>query len=442
MTSDTQAYVNWFRHSTPYINAHRGKTFVIAFPGEAVAHTNFLHFIQDIVLLHSLGIRIVLVHGARPQIDQRLEESGLPIRIEYHRRVTDLAAMPAALEAIGRTSIQIQCHLAQGMAAAHIHPGKQLVATGNYVAAKPYGVRNGVDYQLSGEVRKINHTAIHQQLDDGDLVLLSPIGFSPTGEVFNLLWEEVAAATAIALKADKILYLSEQEGILSTDGELIRELTVPQASELINDFEQPHYSLISARDTVTAGINRAHIISYEEDGALLQELFTVDGKGTMLARENYEKVRAATIDDVASVLELIEPIEQQGILVRRSRELLETEIEHFTLIERDGKVIACAALYPFPDEQAGELACVVVHPEYRHGDRGDTLLKTIEQRALTRGLNSLFVLTTRTAHWFVERGFAAATVAELPQHRQSLYNFQRNSKVFLKHLAAKKTPVR
>lgn len=406
---------------------------MVAFPGEAVAAPRFPQLMQDVVLLHSLGIRVVLVHGARPQIDQRMLDSQLPIQIEHHRRVTDLASMPAVMEAIGRTAILVQSQLVQCMAAAHLG-NNSIVSTGNYVAAKPYGVHHGIDYQHSGEVRKLRHEAIHQQLNNGHLVLLSPLGYSPTGEAFNLLWEEVAEAAATCLKADKIIYLNEAEGILNQAGELIRELTVPQANELIKGLESPHYTLISARNAVTRGINRAHVISYENDGALLQELFTVDGNGTLITQQTYEKVRLACIDDVASLLELIEPLEQDGVLVRRSRELLENEIEHFTLIERDDKIIACAALYPFQNERSGELACVVVHPEYRQGYRGDTLLKSIEQRAASLGLRSLFVLTTRTAHWFMERGFKSAAISELPQHRQSLYNYQRNSKVFVKLL--------
>lgn len=408
---------------------------MVAFPGEAVAGPRFPQLMQDVVLLHSLGIRVVLVHGARPQIDQRLQDSQLPIQIEHHRRVTDLASLPAVMEAIGRTSIQVQSQLVQCMAAAHLQ-SNSIVSTGNYVTAKPYGVHHGIDYQHSGEVRRVRHEAIHQQLNNGYLVLLSPLGYSPTGEAFNLLWEEVAEAAATGLKADKVIYLEEAAGILDEDGALIRELTVPQANELINLRPFPHYSLISARNAVTKGINRAHVISYEQDGALLQELFTVNGNGTLITQQTYEKVRLASIDDVASLLELIEPIEQQGILVRRSRELLENEIEHFTLIERDDKIIACAALYPFTEEHCGELACVVVHPDYRQGYRGDTLLKAIENRAGMLGLTSLFVLTTRTAHWFMERGFKSAAISELPQHKQSLYNYQRNSKVFVKRLTA------
>ncbi|WP_290576842.1 amino-acid N-acetyltransferase [Ketobacter sp.] len=428
------AYVNGFRNSIPYINAHRGKTFVVAFPGEAVAAPRFPQLIQDVVLLHSLGIRVVLVHGARPQIDQRLEESQLPIQIAYHRRVTDQASLQAVTEAIGRTAIQVQSQLVQCMAAAHLNPANSVVSSGNYVIAKPFGVHNGIDYQHSGEVRKIRQSAIHQHLDLGHLVLLSPLGYSPTGESFNLLWEEVAEAAATALKADKIVYFSGEEGILNDQNQLVRELTVPEANTLISEQISPHYTLISARDAVTKGINRAHIISYHRDGALLQELFTLDGTGTLITQQIYEKVRLASVDDVASLLELIEPLEQQGVLVRRSRELLENEIQHFTLIERDDKIIACAALYPFMEEHCGELACVVVHPEYRQGSRGDALLKAIEQRAAMLGLTSLFVLTTRTAHWFMERGFRSAAISELPQHKQSLYNYQRNSKVFVKRL--------
>ena len=430
----TQDYVNWFRNSSPYINAHRDKTFVIAFGGEAVLHPNFAHLIQDIVLLHSLGIRLVLVHGARPQIDARLTESNLTTRVEQHRRVTDLIALPAVQEAIGRTRFQVEAGLCQGIAAAHLRGPKTRICTGNFVTARPFGVRNGVDYQHSGEVRKVDADAIRQQLALGGLVLLSPLGYSPTGEVFNLLWEEVAEAAATALQADKLIYLSPDAGVLDLAGELIRELTVPQAAELLGTRDEPHYTLISATRALNK-VGRAHIISFANDGALLGELFTLDGSGTLITQQSFENIRLATIDDVGGVLELIAPLEQEGILVRRSRELLETEITHFTILERDEKIIACAALYPFAAEHMGELACVAVHPDYRHGQRGDKLLHAVEQRARMLGLNRLFVLTTRTAHWFMERGFATATVAELPQHKQSLYNYQRNSKVFIKRLA-------
>lgn len=430
----SQDYVKWFRNSSPYINAHCDKTFVIAFGGEAVQHPNFMHVIQDIVLLHSLDIRIVVVHGARPQIETRLQESQLTTRIENHHRITDLAALPAVIGAISHTRVQVEACLTQGASAAHLAGTKMQVCSGNFVIARPYGVRNGIDYQHSGEVRKVNAEAIESQLKNDALVLLSPLGYSPTGEVFNLMWEEVAEAAAVALHADKLIFLREDSGVLNDAGELIRELTVPQVTELLSRRE-PDYPLICATRALKQ-VSRAHLISYRNDGALLQELFTLDGSGTLVTQESFENVRLASIEDVGGVLELIEPLEREGILVRRSRELLENEIQHFTLIERDERIIACAALYPFPADQAGELACVAVHPDYRHGRRGDQLLHAIEQRARMLGLKQLFVLTTRTAHWFMERGFVAAEVNELPQPRQQLYNYQRNSKVFFKPLSA------
>lgn len=430
-----QDYVKWFRNSSPYINAHRDKTFVVAFGGEAVQHANFGPLVQDLVLLHSLGIRLVLVHGARPQIDAHLQESGLATRVEHHRRVTEQTALAAVVEAIGRARIQVEAAINQGIASVHLEGIRALICSGNFITARPYGVRYGVDFQHSGEVRKVNADAIRQQLQQGNLVLLSPLGFSPTGEIFNLLWEEVAEAVASTLQADKLIYLGADHGVLDSNGQLVRELTVPQATALLNGQTEPLHPLVCATRALRQ-VGRAHILSYQNDGALLEELFTLDGSGTLITQQSFESIRQASIDDAGGVLELIEPLEQEGILVRRSRELLETEIHHFTLIERDEKIIACAALYPFSDDHTGELACVAVHPDYRHGQRGDKLLHAIEQQARRQGLKQLFVLTTRTAHWFMERGFVAAAVSELPQPKQSLYNYQRNSKVFIKQLGS------
>ena len=428
--------VNWFRNSSPYINAHRNKTFVVAFPGQAVSEGHFYHLIQDIVLLHSLDIHLVLVHGARTQIDQRLADSADSSKLEQQRRVTSAEALPKVIEAVGHTAVTIQAHLVQAMAAAHLTGAKSQVTSGNFLLAKPYGIHNGVDYQHSGEIRKVHGDNIRQQLQNDALVLISPLGYSPTGELFNLIWQEVAEATAVALKADKLIFLTEGSGLLDAEGELIKELTAEQAKQQLQQSEVHNFTLSSAYNAVTQGVKRSHIIGLGEDGNLLKELFTVDGSGTLITQDTYEKVRLATIDDVASLLELIEPMEALGILVRRSRELLETEIDHFTLIERDEKIIACAALYPFAKDKCGELACVTVHPDYRKGQRGDVLLKAIEQRARMLGLTRLFVLTTRTAHWFLERGFVSAAIADLPQPKQSLYNYQRSSNVFVKLLAS------
>lgn len=431
-------YVKWFRHTSPYINAHRGKTFVIAFSGEAVAHANFQHLVHDFALLDSLGIKLVLVHGARQQINEQLLKSGIQPTFALGRRVTDTASMNAVQEAVGKVRLQIEALLSMGVANSPMHGAAIQVCSGNFITAKPYGVRNGVDFQHTGEVRKVKTEPIRALQDRDIITLLSPVGYSPTGEAFNLLWEEVAEAASLALQADKLIFLTPHAGIHDAQAQLRRELTAAEAQALL---DAPHLDddqkrlLASALRAVSGGVTRTHLISYQEDGALLRELFSRDGSGTLLTDASFERLRAATIDDVGGILELIAPLEKEGILVRRSREHLEAEIDHFCVVERDGMIIGCAALYPYNEGHMGELACVAVHPDYRHGQRGDNLLAFIERQAQLKGLTQLFVLTTRTAHWFQERGFVESAVDALPQPKQSLYNYQRRSKVFIKPLA-------
>jgi amino-acid N-acetyltransferase len=285
-------------------------------------------------------------------------------------------------------------------------------------------------------VRRVDRKGIGRQLDERSIVLLSSLGYSPTGEIFNLACEDVATRAAIELGADKLLLFGAEQGLLDADGRLIRELRpqqVPQHLERLGVSYQASL-LKAAASACRGGVNRCHMVSYAQDGALLNELFTRDGSGTLIDQEQFESLREATIADVGGLLELIRPLEEQGILVRRSREVLEREIGQFSVVERDGLIIACAALYPVPDSDWGELACLAVHPDYRHGHRGDALLERIQERARALGLKTLFVLTTRTAHWFQERGFQASGVERLPAARASLYNYQRQSKVFEKRL--------
>ena len=435
---DPQTFVRWFRDSSPYINAFRGRTFVVAFGGEVIAEEQFAGLVHDLALLNSLGVRLVLVHGARPQIEQRLNERGVEMQYVNGLRITDAAALACVKEATGAVRVEIEALLSMGLANSPMAGADIRVSSGNFVTAQPLGVREGVDYLHTGEVRRIDTDAIHRQLQDGAIVLLSPIGYSPTGEVFNLSAEDVATAAAIQLQADKLIYLIDGSGLQLDDETLVRELNLKEAeSYLAEKPELPEAiakSLFSVIFACSNGVNRAHLISRHVDGSLLMELFTRDGIGTLVSGETFEDIRQATIDDVGGVLELIEPLEQEGVLVRRERERLEMEIEQFTVIERDGTIIACAALYPFSEEGCAELACFAVHPAYRKQGRGDDLLEYIERQARGMDIGRLFVLTTRTAHWFQERGFKAATLKELPMSRQELYNYQRRSKVFIKTL--------
>lgn len=436
----TPDYVHWFRHAAPYINMHRGKTFVLMFGGEALLDANFQHIIHDIALLHALGIKLVIVHGARPQINQNLEQLGLETPFLMQRRITTRQALPAVLNAVGSIRLQIEALLSMGLANSPMYGARIDVVSGNFVTAKPYGIREGVDFQLTGEVRSIDTQAMQHNLDNNNIILLGPTGYSSTGEVFNLPAEEVATKVASALQADKLIFLGANTGFINADNQLIRELnpsSAEQQLELIDNAAHEGYlHLQGAIWACRNGVNRCHLISYQHDGALLTELFTRDGAGTLVSDLHYEAVRQATIQDVGGLINLLRPLEEKGILVYRSRERLEDEIEHFAVIERDGMVLACAALYPIPttgtEPTAAEIACVAVHPDYRKSNRGAQVLSFLEKKAKAEGIQHLFLLTTHTGHWFMEQGFKKGKIEDLPNARQALYNFQRNSQVFCK----------
>lgn len=434
MTTPGRDYIRWLRNTAPYINAHRGKTFVLMLGGDAARHENFANIIHDLALLNSLGVRLVVVHGARPQIDERLQRAGLASSFHNGLRITDSETLEHVKDAAGSLRSQIEALLSMGLPNSPMQGSRMRVCSGNFVTAKPIGVKDGVDFHHTGQVRRIDSAGIRQQLEDGSIVLQSPLGYSPTGEIFSLALEDVAMHCAAAIGADKLVLFGAAEGLMDAGGELVRQCAVGAAAALdIPDADQVAL-LDAARRACLGGVKRCQIISYKDDCALLQELFTHDGSGTLIAKDEYELSRGATIDDVGGILELIQPLEQEGVLVKRSRELLESEIGQFRLLERDGRIIACAALYPFSEDGCGEIACIVSHPDYRGGARGQRLLAALEEEARRQGLDRVFVLTTQTAHWFLEQGFVESTPDALPSARQLLYNLQRNSKVFFKTL--------
>ena len=434
MTTPGRAHIRWFRNTAPYINAHRGKTFVLMLGGAAAQHENFSNIIHDIALLNSLGVRLVIVHGARPQIDLRLQQAGLASKFHDKLRITDSAALEHVKDAAGSLRAQIEALLSMGLPNSPMQGSRMRVCSGNFVTARPIGVVDGVDYNHTGQVRRVDVHGIRRQLEDDSIVLLSPLGYSPTGEIFNLSLEDIAVHCASAIGADKLLLFGTAAGISNREGDLIRQCAVGEIDQLdVQDAEQLAL-LQTARSACSQGVARCQIISYSDDCALLEELFTHDGSGTLVANDEYEQARVADIDDVGGILELIEPLESEGILLKRSRELLETEISRFRLLQRDGRIIACAALYPFQEDGCGEIACIVSHPDYRGGKRGQRLLVELEREARRLGLERVFVLTTQTAHWFLEQGFVETSREALPARKQSLYNLQRNSKVFFKTL--------
>jgi amino-acid N-acetyltransferase len=433
----TEAFVKWFRSATPYIHQWGGATFVIGFGGEVLADGEFQQLTHDINVLVSLDVRVVLVHGTRPQIEEQMRQHGVLPRYVNNRRVTDDRALACVKEANGIVRVEMEALLSMELANSPMWGADIRVSSGNFVTAKPMGVLDGVDFGHTGEVRRIDAEGIRRRLDDDEVVLLSPIGFSPTGDVFNCTVEDVATATAIALKADKLIFLTETAGALEPRGKLISELTVAQATSLIagnNLTEDVKIYLPCAVKAVNSGVKRAHLISRHVDGALLIELFTHHGIGTMLVPESPERIRAATLADVPGILQILEPLEQQGVLVPRERELLERDIGHFFVLEAEGNILGCAALYPFAEQKTAELAAVAVNPFYRDGGRGERLLDYAVAKARGMGLKTLFVLSTRTTHWFIERGFAETETAWLPEKKAALYNYDRKSKIFVRNI--------
>jgi len=433
-------FVAWFRSVAPYINAFRGKTFVIAFGGEVVADGKFVELTHDFNLLAALGIRLVLVHGARPQIEQHLSKNN--ISGSYHQgvRMTDAETMQCVKEAVGRVRVEIEALLSMGLANSPMANADIRVAGGNFITAQPIGVINGVDLMHTGSVRKVDVAALNDRMEFGEVVLLSPLGYSPTGEVFNVTLEDIATATAIALDADKLVFLMDTDGVQDKQGGLLRELTVAQARAALSANSKNklpddiNLFLPCAIRACEAGVARTHLISRHIDGSVLQELFSDEGIGSMVVESTLNTLRDASIEDVGGILQLLRPMEEQGILVRRSRELLEREIEQFVVLEHDHRIVGCAALYPFPDEASAELACLAVDAQYRDHGYGEAILNHMVGVAKSQSMKKLFVLTTRTAHWFLERGFVAAEVTALPAQKKTLYNYQRRSKVFVRKI--------
>jgi amino-acid N-acetyltransferase len=430
--------VAWVRQAAPYIHAFRGKTFVIAFGGEVLESDAAQKLIHDIALLDSMGIHLVLVHGARPQIDAEMQARGLTPRFHNGLRVTDAETLACVKRAMGVSRIEIEALLSQGLPNTPMAGGFLRVTGGNFITAKPVGVVDGVDFLFTGAVRKIIAEEIRADLDQENVVLITPIGASPTGEIFNLAWEEVAEAVAVAVQADKLIYLCDAPGLVDKAGELIDAISGDEAEQLLKRKVQQSTDaarvLPGALRACRAGVGRVHFLDRRTDGAMLMEFFTREGIGTVLTAAPLARLREATHEDVGAILALIAPLEADGTLVRRGRERLEMEITRFSLLEHDGVIVGCAALYPFSGDKAAELACLAVMADYQRAGYGDQLRRHIEERARKMKLKRLFVLTTRTAHWFVERGFVERGVDALPAAKRDLYNFQRRSKVFVKAL--------
>jgi len=433
--NNTSSFVHWFRDSSPYIHAHRNRTFVIYFGGEALLDNSFKDLIHDFALLNSLGIRLVLVHGIRPQIDKALALRQQEAKFHQNLRITDHNALQCVKEAAGLVRVNIESLLSLGVANSPMSGAKLRVISGNFVTAKPRGVIQGIDFQFTGKVRRIDHIAIQQQLDLGNIALISPIGYSPSGDLFNLSAEQVATEVAIALQAEKLILMTEQS-CQSEKGQLIAQMTTDEALKFIQSNIALSINMRRALESAVfgcqSGVQRIHILNRTMEGALLSELFSRDGTGTLISLSPFENQRTAELNDITGILELITPLEQQGMLISRSKEHLEMHINDYRIIERDGLIIGCTALHPILNSSAGLIACLAVHPDYRKSSRGNQLLEQLVSSAKKQGLHEVFALSTQTMHWFKERGFHEVNFTQLPPVLQASYNHLRSAKALSK----------
>lgn len=437
MIAEAENFVAWFRAAAPYIHVHRGRTFVVQFDDSVIESPQFVSHVNDLALLHGLGVRLVLVFGARTSIERNAKRARIPSRYHNNVRITDGPMLEIVKSAAGKLLIEVQARLSMGLANTPMSNAEVRVTSGNFVTARPIGIVDGVDFQFSGSVRNVEVQAIRSNLEGREIVIIPPVGYSVTGEAFNLEARALAAHVAVEIRADKLIYLIESEGITDEDGELLRELTREDAEDILKSLNGEHYSAPFLEQAVYAcgrGVRRVHFVDRHVDGAVLREMFTRDGIGTMVSLASFDELRRATPADISGIVELIRPLELDGTLVERSRETLELDIDHYTVMVRDGVIIACAALYNFAGDGAAELACLAVRPDYHEGGRGEQLLEVAEREAQKAGARELFVLTTRAEHWFLERGFLESTVEDLPVERRQLYNYQRNSKVLVKKL--------
>ncbi|HEY9281418.1 MAG TPA: amino-acid N-acetyltransferase [Eoetvoesiella sp.] len=430
-------FVRWFRDVAPYVHDFRGKTFVVAFGGELVNDGVLNTLIQDLSLLSALGVKLVLVHGSRPQVNEQLKLKGYNTQFGRGIEPTSAEALECAKEAAGEIRLDIEAAFSQGLPNTPMSHAHIRVISGNFVTARPVGVIDGVDYKHAGSVRKLDIDALKSVLNQSAIVLLSPLGFSPTGEAFNLAMEDLATSAAIALRAEKLIFLTQDRTVLDPDGSVDTELAREDADALLasGHLDEDTASFLSyASRAVKRGVARAHLIPYTLDGSVLLEIFTHDGVGTMVVEDTLDDLRPATIDDVGAIVQLIDPLEADGTLVPRGRSVVERDVEQFTVLEHDGVIYGCVSLMPYLDEHMAEMACLIVHPEWQGSGEGEILLRHTESRARAMGAKRLFVLTTRTSHWFMKRGFVQGGISDLPKERQAHYNRSRNSLVFIKKL--------
>ena len=411
--------IDWFRNTAPYINAHRGTTVVVGLRHGATEHDNFINVVHDLALMHSLGVQLIVVHEHEP-LDAAV--------------MTSDAFRSSIAHALDQRT-QIERLFSMGLPNSPLHNARLRVVSGNFITARPVGIIDGVDQLGRGLVRHIDVAGIRHALEGSAICLVTSLGHSPASELFTLDAIEVMRVLSRGLGADKLIVMSDFDGIEDADGQLFRQLTVDAARKaLVTSAQQQQQVLTLACDVCDSGVPRSHLISFQEDGGLLRELYTHDGIGTLISPDEYEQLRAAEGRDLAGILELIRPLQQQGVLAERSNEDIERLLDHFVVITKDSRVVACAALIVNSADNIAEIASVATHPDYRDSGHGERLVERLVNMAKESKVRRAYVRTTQTGHWFQGLGFIAGSEAELPESERQKAKAARNSKTLIRAL--------
>jgi amino-acid N-acetyltransferase len=433
--------VNAIREVLGYLGRYRNELFVLKIDDALVEEPLFPLLIRDVVLLYRMGIHVVIVPGARHAIDSALESAG--IRSRYHQgvRITTEEGLAHVMTAASRVSNRILSLLSEN--------GAQAVS-GNWVRARTLGVIEGIDFQRTGRIEKVNVTLLSKLLGEGVIPLATNIGWNAVGKAHNLSSTELAVAVASAMGAAKLFFVGMEPGIPAV-GEALPELRVrdsgvysnmdlSQVERLLaaagNSLDREHRVLLeSAVAACTGGVKRVHIVDGRENGILLEEIFSISGRGTMLFANLYTNICPASVEDVPEIIRLIQPFVQQSLVLQRTPETIAENVERWVVYKVDDAIRGCAALTPY-DAESGEIEALVVDEDHRGGGTGGRLVTFLIDRARRLGMKRVFALTTQASDFFMALGFAEVPPEELPAAKRQRYNRRRNSRVLALDLAA------
>jgi amino-acid N-acetyltransferase len=410
-----------------YVPRFREKIFVVEIDGDVVASKNFGNILMDLAVLRSLNIKVVLVHGAACQVKKLAAQRGIEISNSDGTGVTDEATLQLGIEA----AIAITNDIMQGLTSVDLR-----AAYANAIIAHPFGIRGGVDYLHTGKVERVDTHSLLLFLNEGIIPIIPPIGFDGEGKTFRVNSDSIAFEVAEALRATKIIYLMSKDG-LCVGGEIVRQLSIAEAEETLkrrklnpNLASKLDYGARACRNNIP----RVHLLNGLVNEALLSEVFSHEGIGTMIYSNEYQQIRRVFKKDVRGVMGLIRQSVNNEELIRRTRSDILARIDDYWVLEIDRALIGCVALHCFPEEKMAELACLYVNKSSGDQGYGQKLMNFVERLAAEKGMEQIFALSTQAFSFFQQKGgYHEVPPAQLPKQRLEKYEASaRNSKVLLK----------